>query len=225
MQGALHEPQPQAVPYAAAVVDPELSDRADLLDQGIEHGLATAEATDQADIAYTHQGEPAVAAVPQPAKPAGEDVEASNDVPAAADQRKDSADKPAGATQVHTFSAQNCHEVTRFVHALRHLKHIRIHIACPRATARHWLKFAWLLTLLLQAKQDHRLPADAMQMQALLSLDSQKRNNIHIFDDNTVLTSAGTHVILLDLRTCIPQYITTPVASGIGALAASTDSR
>ena len=62
-------------------------------------------------------------------------------------------------------------------------------------------------------------------MQDLLSLDSQKRNNIQLVDDHTLLTSAGTNVILLDLTTCVPQYISTPVAEGVGALAASADHR
>ena len=37
------------------MVDPEIYARTDAIDQGIEHGLATAEATDQADVAYSHQ--------------------------------------------------------------------------------------------------------------------------------------------------------------------------
>ncbi len=45
------------MPYAAALVDPELSETVQSVDQGIEHGLATSAATDQADIAYTHQGQ------------------------------------------------------------------------------------------------------------------------------------------------------------------------
>ena len=64
-----------------------------------------------------------------------------------------------------------------------------------------------------------------MHMQAMLSLDSQKHNNIHLLDSNTVLTSAGTNIILLDLTTCKPQYIPIPVSGGIGAMAASDDSR
>ena len=56
VQESLHEPQPQALPYAAALVDPELSDTVQSVDQGIEHGLATSAATDQADVAYTQQG-------------------------------------------------------------------------------------------------------------------------------------------------------------------------
>ena len=62
-------------------------------------------------------------------------------------------------------------------------------------------------------------------MHSLLSLDSQKRNNIHLFDDNTLLTSAGTNVILLDQRTCVLRFIPTPVTGGIGAIAASADRR
>ena len=56
VQEGLPEPQPQAVPYAAALVGPELSDTVQSVDQGIEHGLATSAATDQADVAYTQQG-------------------------------------------------------------------------------------------------------------------------------------------------------------------------
>ncbi len=56
LQENLHEPQPQALPYAAALVDPELSETVQSVDQGIEHGLATSAATDQADVAYTQQG-------------------------------------------------------------------------------------------------------------------------------------------------------------------------
>lgn len=59
MQEGLHEPQPQAIPYAAAVADPELADNSEPVDQGIEYGLATAAATDQADVAYTQQEQPA----------------------------------------------------------------------------------------------------------------------------------------------------------------------
>ena len=77
----------------------------------------------------------------------------------------------------------------------------------------------------VQENQGNRLPANAMHMQALLSLDSQKRNNIHLLDSNTVLTSAGTSIILLDLTTCRSQYIPIPVSGGIGVIAASADSR
>ncbi len=59
VQESLHEPQPQALPYAAALVDPELSETVQSVDQGIEHGLATSAATDQADVAYTQQGQSA----------------------------------------------------------------------------------------------------------------------------------------------------------------------
>ena len=62
-------------------------------------------------------------------------------------------------------------------------------------------------------------------MQGLLSLDSQKRNNLHLLDDHTLLTSAGTDVIMLDITTCVPQYISTPVTGGVGALAVSSDHR
>ena len=54
------------MPYAAAVTDNEIPDRTGAVDQGIEHGLATAAATDQADVAYTHEGEPAALEAPQP---------------------------------------------------------------------------------------------------------------------------------------------------------------
>lgn len=77
----------------------------------------------------------------------------------------------------------------------------------------------------MQEDQGNRLSAETMHMQALLSLDSQKRNNIHLLDSNIVLTSAGTNVILLDILTCRPQYLPIPVSGGVGALAASTDSR
>lgn len=77
----------------------------------------------------------------------------------------------------------------------------------------------------MQEAAANKLPADALLMQGLLSLDSQKRNNIHLIDDHTLLTSAGTNVILLDLTTCVPQYIPTPVTEGVGALAASADHR
>lgn len=77
----------------------------------------------------------------------------------------------------------------------------------------------------MQEDQGNRLPAEAMHMQALLSFDSQKRNNIHLLDTNIVLTSAGTNVILLDTTTCKPQYLPIPVSGGIGALAASDDHR
>lgn len=77
----------------------------------------------------------------------------------------------------------------------------------------------------MQEAQGSRLPAETMQMQALLSLDSQKSNNIHLLDNNIVLTSAGTNVILLDISTCKPQYLPIPVSGGVGALAASADSR
>ena len=62
-------------------------------------------------------------------------------------------------------------------------------------------------------------------MQALLSFDTQKRNNIHHLGNSKVLTAAGTHVIVLDLTTSLLEYIPTPVKGGIGALAASSDGR
>ena len=115
------------MPYAAAVADTEPPDRTDPVDQGIEHGLATAEATDQADVAYTHQGEPAAAAAPQPAESAGEAAAGFDDDRAAADQRKGSAGKIDSTTQVHACSSldcvQNCHAVTRFVHVPELLPH------------------------------------------------------------------------------------------------------
>lgn len=55
LQDAVPDSQPQAVPYAAAVADLEIPERTEAVDQGIEHGLATAAATDQADVAYTLQ--------------------------------------------------------------------------------------------------------------------------------------------------------------------------
>ena len=59
MQEGVRESQPQAVPYAAAVIDPDLAENAKPIDQGVEHGLATSAATDQADVAYSIQGQTA----------------------------------------------------------------------------------------------------------------------------------------------------------------------
>ena len=70
-----------------------------------------------------------------------------------------------------------------------------------------------------------QIPKDAIKMQALLSFDTQKRNNIHHLGNSKVLTAAGTHVIILDLTTSLLEYIPTPVQGGIGALAASSDGR
>lgn len=58
------------MPYAAAVTDCEVPHRTSAVDQCIEHGLATAAATDQADVAYTHEGETAALEAPQPPKSA-----------------------------------------------------------------------------------------------------------------------------------------------------------
>lgn len=68
LQEGLHDSQPQAVPYAAAVADPDTPENAGPVDQGIEHGLATSAATDQADVAYTQteqSTEQAASTVPQ----------------------------------------------------------------------------------------------------------------------------------------------------------------
>lgn len=91
LQDGLHEPQPQAVPYAAAVVDSELADRVDAIDEGIEYGLATAPATDQADVAYTHQGASTEFAEPQTGGAPAEAVSPAYDV------EKASADSPKAA--------------------------------------------------------------------------------------------------------------------------------
>ena len=69
------------MPYAAAVTDPELSERSGAVDQGIEHGLATAAATDQADVAYTlPKGGPAAVEAAQPPPSASDAPEASQDI-------------------------------------------------------------------------------------------------------------------------------------------------
>ena len=64
-----------------------------------------------------------------------------------------------------------------------------------------------------------------MNMRVMLSLDSQKRNNVHPLGTSKVLTSAGTNVIVLDLTTSLPEYIAVPVQGGIGAVTASADGR
>ncbi|KAL3160144.1 hypothetical protein ABBQ32_010913 [Trebouxia sp. C0010 RCD-2024] len=171
---AVHESQPQAVPYAAAVADNEVPGRTGAVDQGVEHGLATATATDQADVAYTHEGETAALEGLQPPKSASDASAALQD-----------GTSPLAATAGGSRDTQ----------------------------------------VPMQEDQGNRLSAETMHMQALLSLDSQKRNNIHLLDSNIVLTSAGTNVILLDILTCRPQYLPIPVSGGVGALAASTDSR
>lgn len=55
LQEAPQEPQPQAVPYAATVTDAAFVSGADAgpVDLGIERGLATAPATEIADVAYS----------------------------------------------------------------------------------------------------------------------------------------------------------------------------
>lgn len=60
------------MPYAAAVADNEVPGRTGAVDQGVEHGLATATATDQADVAYTHEGETAALEGLQPPKSASD---------------------------------------------------------------------------------------------------------------------------------------------------------
>lgn len=62
MQEPIRESQPQALPYAAAVPDPALVDdpASGPLDEGIEQGLATAPATEVADVAYSHTDQPAL---------------------------------------------------------------------------------------------------------------------------------------------------------------------
>ena len=80
LQEAVPESQPQAVPYAAAVSDLELPDHTEAVDQGIEHGLATAAATDQADVAYSLQaGGPAALEGRQPPEVASNVSEALQD--------------------------------------------------------------------------------------------------------------------------------------------------
>lgn len=67
--------------YAAAVTDPELSERSGVVDQGMEHGLATAAATDQADVAYTlPAGGPAAVEAAQPPRSGSDAPEALQDV-------------------------------------------------------------------------------------------------------------------------------------------------
>ena len=75
----MQESHPQAVPYAAAVIDPEVVEVSGAVDEGIEHGLATAEATDQADVAYTQQGASAAAEPLQPAEMTGNTLEIKHD--------------------------------------------------------------------------------------------------------------------------------------------------
>lgn len=70
-----------------------------------------------------------------------------------------------------------------------------------------------------------QIPPEALQVQALLSLDSQKRNNICQLGSNKMLTSAGTSVMLFDLTTRLAEYLDVPVQGGIGALAATADGR
>lgn len=77
----------------------------------------------------------------------------------------------------------------------------------------------------MQEAAGNRLPASSLVMRGLLSLDSQKRNNIHLLDDHTLITSSGINVLLLDINTCVPTSIPTPVTGGVGALAVSADLR
>ena len=57
LQEGLHEPQPQALPYAAAVADPDIAFNDATVDPGIGNGLATAAATEHADVAYSQPGQ------------------------------------------------------------------------------------------------------------------------------------------------------------------------
>lgn len=81
LQDAVPESHAQAVPYAAAVAELELPDRTEAVDQGVEKGLATAPATDQADVAYSlHAGGPAALEAPQPVESAVAAPEALQDI-------------------------------------------------------------------------------------------------------------------------------------------------
>lgn len=60
------------------MTDPDLAENAKPVDQGVEHGLATSAATDQADVAYSAQGQTAeLAANAAALSKAGETADAS----------------------------------------------------------------------------------------------------------------------------------------------------
>ena len=60
------------------MIDPDLAESSKPVDQGVEHGLATSAATDQADVAYSTQGQTAeLAANAAPLSNAGETADAS----------------------------------------------------------------------------------------------------------------------------------------------------
>ena len=60
------------------MIDRDLAANAKPVDQGVEHGLATSAATDQADVAYSTQGQSAeLAANAAPPSKAGENADAS----------------------------------------------------------------------------------------------------------------------------------------------------
>ena len=105
LQEALQEPQPQALPYAATVTDAAFASEVDAgpVDVGIERGLATAPATEIANVAYSQpsQSEEVVKVdSPEP----GENAPAVAEADAAAQ----TAENDRASDQVNTRREQNC---------------------------------------------------------------------------------------------------------------------
>ncbi|KAK9811670.1 hypothetical protein WJX72_008037 [[Myrmecia] bisecta] len=69
------------------------------------------------------------------------------------------------------------------------------------------------------ATPDSQLPGSSVALRSMLSFDSQKRNNLHVLDSNTLLLSAGCSVVLLDLQTRQQHYFRGRDGGGIGAIA------
>lgn len=226
----IRESQPQAVPYAAASSDPALTEESvtGQVDQGVEQGLATAATTEIADIAYSHSSQPDASS-----QLIQQDTSAVLPGPTDVEQQDHPGLNVQEASQVvHLNTACRCCDglITHCI-CLVGIKAKIIYLwAAGRQRSVLLKSIAWgieapVVLHLQDNTSASQIAPNALKMQGLLSLDSQKRNNIHPLGTSKVLTSAGTNVIVLDLTTSLPEYIATPIQGGIGALTASADGR
>lgn len=64
------------------------------------------------------------------------------------------------------------------------------------------------------------LELESVTLENILGFESHKHNNIHQMESNTLLTSAGNMVVLLDLTTGEQKYLPGLDGGGIGAVCA-----
>jgi hypothetical protein len=67
------------------------------------------------------------------------------------------------------------------------------------------------------------IPTEGVQLRNILSMESTKRNNLFLMDKNTLLTSAGNNVVLLDIETGEAKYMAGLDGGGIGAVCPHPD--